>query len=489
MNNGSKHIYRAGIVSYMLLSFYLTSCPLVVEEPAPLEMSGTLSASSMPSSLTIKKVIAIDDTGRVVGEAVPQADKSWSMPAVSEENMRGVFWVEMTSRAGITYYNEGLDVMFVSDWYYTLNVGKTYIPVGSAGEFALIGKDDRHPLNENYVLIRNIRLGGAWTPLCKTSDKAFSGVFDGHNFTISGITLPDNGLYQSIGLFGYVRGGASGLAKIENLNLKVVNSVLTIPAINGQCTGMLAGFAENATFDKITVNGPSQGLTIKRNGGGDFYIGGIVGKITGANSAISRSATLFPIGVEADNGLGAGYIGGIAGYSERTNEFTKCYTTGLTAISNQQSGAYAGGITGYHAGAGSASITECYALGYVSAAGGGDGIAAAGGLVGGGDSNPGGPGLEIKRSLALMNSVSAEHTTAGSASAGGLSGYRLAGTNAAYQLEAMVIKPASAAGAVNGEDAPQPVTALWLGSPPLLWDFQNTWQWDAVKGVPKFLWQ
>jgi hypothetical protein len=450
---------------------------------------------SNPSSWTMNKVIAMDRLGRVIGETVPsKPGMTWSMPSVAEEGQPGIFWVEMSDITGVTHYNEGLEVVFTAGGYYPLNITESNIPLGNASALALIGRDAAHPLNKSYILLRDIRLSGVWKPLCETNAGAFSGRFNGRGFTISGLTLPDNSAYESIGFFGYVRGGS-----ITNLNLKTANRELTVPPVNGQCTGVLAGFAENTVISRVTVSGPSEGLIIRKTGGGDFYAGGIAGKISGASSVISLSAALFSIVVEADS-AGTGYAGGIAGYCDQTgaagsSSIEKCYSTGLTAASNRGGGVFAGGITGYHKKpaplAGTVSITECYASGDVSASG-GAGIAAAGGLVGGCDSAFGASGgLTVERSCVLVNSVSASSITSTLVYAGGLSGYNLAGTGVSYQLDTLKLQPAQAAPAIDAADTigAADISTAWLDSPPLNWDFSGTWKWDAVRGAPKFLWQ
>jgi hypothetical protein len=473
-----------------------------MEKPEPITMRGSLTVNDSFSSWTIKKVIAIDDNGLVIGEAIPSlndTDLVWTMEAVTKENTPGVFWVEMADMAGRMFYNEGMDVMFRSDGYYDLPVTTHYIPVGSASALAKIGRDELYPREGVYTLIRDIGLRGAWEPLCKDSMTAFSGVFDGHDYTIRGIFLPDNSVWQNIGLFGCIIGDGTNPAKtiIRNLNLEIVNRELRVSAVSEQSVGVLAGYVMDAAIDRVTVNGPVGGLIIRKSGGGDFYAGGLAGRILGEPSMISRSAALFSVEADVD-GTGSGYLGGIAGYCGSTGGaggtasviIEKSYSAGLIVLNKKGGSAYAGGLIGCHqtSTAGNAIITECFASGNVSVSGSG-GTLAAGGLTGGSDINAA-PGLVIDRSCALMEAVTASSETAPVVSAGGLSGHQLADSSSTFQLDSVEIKTPAASSVNAGLSVNRSsLGGSWFGEAPLQWDFAETWQWDADVGRLRFQWQ
>jgi hypothetical protein len=494
----------------MALTLCLLACP-VMEKPEPMDMRGTLMVAPAFVSWTMRRVIAMDSTGAVVGETAPVFNNTnyvWTMKAVAEDSTPGVFWIEMIDRTGRMFYSEGTDVRFVPDWTYDLPVTEHYIPVGSASDLAKIGNNALFPRDGKYTLIRNIRLSGIWRPLCDSRATAFSGIFDGHNYTISALVLSGNSDLQNIGLFGCIVGrNAYPLeTRIGNLNLEVANSELRVSSVNELGIGALAGYVENAVIDKVAVNGPVGGVTIIKSGGGDFYAGGLVGKISGENSLISRSAATFSIVVRAES-AGSGYLGGIAGYCESMGGtgilgatkrviIEKAYSTGLIALSKTGGNAYAGGLIGYYQTAPSATINaviaECYASGNVSVYSDNADTLAAGGLVGGSDTDAT-PGLTIERSCALMEAITAE-PAATTLSAGGLSGYRLAplilpaGT---FQLASVLIKPSSVPPAVDADDTVERsvLDGTWFGSAPLMWDLNDTWQWDVDMGRLKFRWQ
>jgi hypothetical protein len=464
----------------------------VIEQPEALTMKGRVLVAAAFANYKITKVIAINTAGRVLGTAVPESGGSyivWSIPILTEENTNGTFWVELTNKiTGKVYYNEGSDERFVSGGHYDLRVNENNLPIKSAADLARIGKDEQFSADERYVLLTDINLSGEWNPIGNNAAEPFSGVFNGRDRTISGITLPSDSAYECLGLFGYVKGNSTAHAQIKNLNLTLSGAELRLSAINEQCIGILAGSIEDTLVEKVSVNGPRQGLKISKTGGGDFYIGGIAGKISGSSS-ISRSSVLFPLEADTDSS-GKGYIGGIAGYSKQAGNgiilLNKCYNTGLVAINNDGQGVYAGGILGYHENISCiktvSTVEECYARNGVSASGGGAGTVSAGGLIGGATEY----GLAGSRSCALMLSVSA---SAPLMSAGGFSGYKLAGSLDCYQLDGMEIKPASSpfavnAGAIAQRDIDETLFLKILG-----WDFRHTWRWDSSTGCPKFMWQ
>jgi hypothetical protein len=467
----------------------------VTEQPEALRMEGRIFVNSNFSKYWIMtKVIAINANGIVLGETVPKSngvELVWYMPVSTYENTTGTFWVELTHETtGKVYYNEGSNEKFISGGHYDLRVNESNIPIKSVSDLALIGKSEKFPLNESYVLLRNLNLGGEWEPIGKDYDEPFSGVFNGCDRSISGITLPNGSSFEYIGLFGYVKGSAETHARIKNLNLNLSGTELNLSTISGQCIGILAGAIENALIEKVNVNGPAKGLRISKPGGGDFYIGGIAGKIAGSSS-ISSSSMLLPFEANAD-GTGRGYIGGIAGYSKQTDGIillNKCYNSGLVSINNNGQGAFAGGILGYHenkpgAAAIVSTVYECYARNGISASG-GAGTVAAGGVIGGAT----GYGLAGSTSCALMVSVSAYAAASATAYAGGLSGYNLANQTECYQLDITEIKPASTAPAVNAGTIAQTAVTEALFRTTLGWDFDRTWRWDASINYPKFMWQ
>ena len=167
---------------------------------------------------------------------------------------------------------------------------------------------------KTFILNCSPTLDAAWTPI-GTADKSFSGIFDGNNNTISGLSVSGNA--DNKGLFGYVVNG-------EILNLNV--------------TGTVAG---------------------KNN------VGGICGYINGSNS--SNYARIINCTFNGTASASVSYAGGIAGRNENYSSISKCMVAGsVSAVTS-----YAGGISGYsHSTTTSAldSISSCTNAAEVSSA-------------------------------------------------------------------------------------------------------------------------
>ena len=182
------------------------------------------------------------------------------------------------------------------------------------------------------------------TPLYE--EKAFKGVFDGGEKTISGIVVNTSDA-EAVGLFGNVF--YPGIIK----NVKMTNCSFTgnycVGAICGECNGGSAGEHKDVQWGIFDCEvGSNVTVTAATSGEGEdalpgWYAGGIVGdlkvsRVTGCISAATVS--------------GAEYVGGIAGSISHDKDaagspygsLTDCFYTGnsVTATENK----YAGTIVG-----------------------------------------------------------------------------------------------------------------------------------------------
>ncbi len=171
-----------------------------------------------------------------------------------------------------------------------------------------------------YFLTEDIDLSDAsWTPLC-SQDKPFSGIFDGNNHKITGMTVSDT--VNACGLFSYVCGG-----KIQSLTLSGTAS--------GSIAGLIAGKISKGEVVDCTVEG-----TVTSS----FFGGGIVGQICGSAVTVSdctSNATL--VGTGSDTG--ELHLGGVVGALYGTGHVVSdCKFTGTL----KPTGAtlHAGGIAG-----------------------------------------------------------------------------------------------------------------------------------------------
>ncbi len=251
-----------------------------------------------------------------------------------------------------------------------------------------------------FVLTKDLDLKGSeenkWEPIgIGDNSAAFQGVFDGANYTISGLYINGNSNGSSYGLFSTVTDGCT----IKNITIE--GEVTNTYKIQ---TAGIAGYAKNATFEnchnKASVNGGEYAggivgysspygtntITNCSNSGdiqsfGDFA-GGIAGKIFGkdnntittitncSNSGYISAKDQYVGGLVGANAGGAiynsyntgevkgsSYVGGLAGINEIYNSFSavieNCYTS--AKVSGESN------IVGLAIGKNdSATITSCY---------------------------------------------------------------------------------------------------------------------------------
>ena len=221
------------------------------------------------------------------------------------------------------------------------------IAIYSQADMAKIGVAGTHPLSAAYLLANDITLEN-WFPI--GDDAApFTGVFDGNGkkITLTGFDGAAVSGKTCIGIFGYVK-GTSTKAAIKNLTIQSsVDAAGTAQAI-----GLVAGYAEMAVIENITLTGTFAYASPNTN-----YAGGAVGWIRGEGTIIKncnsdvtmnivpgQSVTLIP-GV-----LNYSYVGGFAGIFTDGAGIENCHNSGdviADNAANDTSGqVFAGGIAG-----------------------------------------------------------------------------------------------------------------------------------------------
>ena len=325
-------------------------------------------------------------------------------------------------------------------------------------------------LDKNFRLYENINMSkqGNWTPVAvdfvedSYSTPYFSGIFDGNNKIIKGLTVND-AIYA--GLFGAIIGGtiknlgmedvnitgtgyAGGIVAretsikdfLENMNSRIENCYVTGNVSGEYAVGGILG----ASNDRITI----ENCYFSGNIIGDHSVGGIVGNNNGGTiESCYFSGTIS----------GVNTIGGIAGNGGIVKN---CYTTGnINGIENQ-----IGGIMGQ----GSGTIQNCYSTADVS------GDYEVGGIVGRGD----GSGTTIEHCYALNGSITVTNFGVG----------RIIGSNGNttynYALETMLVNGSTVPGGNNNsndgeniskEDAIDSILNHYESN---TWDFSNIWVFD-----------
>lgn len=235
----------------------------------------------------------------------------------------------------------------------------TSVPSGYTGIYNASQLNNiRSNLSGKYILMNNIDLSsyGYWTPIGSNYDTAFTGVFDGNQYTITGMSIfmsAEEILY--CGLFGY-----SLEATIKNTGF--VNSQITAVVESSTLqnkylyAGIIVGSNDNGTVTNCFAN---KGNINARSGAGTCYIyaGGITGENYNGNISLC-----YNTGYVGSYSQYAAYSGGIAGISYNT--IAKCYNFGAVSSESAKYYATSGGIIGYGEGG---NIDDCFNNGNVSA--------------------------------------------------------------------------------------------------------------------------
>ena len=241
---------------------------------------------------------------------------------------------------------------------------------------------------KTVVLLRNLDLSGSeWTPIGQKSGNKFSGVFDGKNFKVEGMTISNTTEIQNsdtfdgyAAFFGAINGGtvknlsvygsvnsknAAGVVARVDGNSSVINchnyATVTAPS-SGKAGGVIC--LTNAAA--ISVQNCTNSGTVS---GGNSGTAGIVG-YANAGVTISDCSNFGNIGDESCR-----YSGGIVGYAtgdNATGSITKCSNSGII-VAHEECGGIVGIITG------SQNVSDCTNTQSVK----GTDTAFSGGIVGG----------------------------------------------------------------------------------------------------------
>ena len=185
-------------------------------------------------------------------------------------------------------------------------------------------------INENVLNDGSLNTNSSfreWTPIGTNPNSAYTGTFDGNDFTISGLYYNGSGKY--VGLFGYV--GSSGQVKNVNIVDSSLNSSNWMVSVGGVCGYNNEGTITNCSFAG-TVTGSVTGT----------YVGGVCG--CNYNGTITNCCNTGSV-------TGTGNAGGLCGRNYST--ITNCYNTGTITGTGE-----VGGVCGRNGG----TITNCYWL-------------------------------------------------------------------------------------------------------------------------------
>lgn len=224
-------------------------------------------------------------------------------------------------------------------------------------------------LNSN-VLAEDGSLNGdgsgfsVWTPIGRTNDVMYEGVFDGAGHTIRGLyyndaTKTDDKVNYYIGLFGQTK----GIVKNTTLADSYLNAYANVAGIAGICEGSVMNCHNEATIrGKTSVAGiVGQSRTgfheisnCSNRGAvsGESLAGGILGGAANYNGRASI-INCYNLGTISCNNNS----GGIVGFEFTGNDMTNCYNAGKIVIQGEAK--EVGGLIGRLVG----NITNCYNIG------------------------------------------------------------------------------------------------------------------------------
>ena len=199
-------------------------------------------------------------------------------------------------------------------------------------------KEGESVLKANGTLSDNASNFTQWTPI-GTSEKPYTGTFDGNGYTIRGLYFNDEST-EYVGLFGYI----DESAKVQNVG--VVDSYFK----GCQYVGGVVGYNFNGTVSNSYNTGSVSGET---------FVGGVVGKNEGSVSNVYNTGSVSESGND---------VGGVVGNNFGT--VSNAYNTGSVSGSGDD----VGGVVGYSF---NGTVSNVYNTGSVS----GNGVGV-GGVVG-----------------------------------------------------------------------------------------------------------
>jgi len=184
--------------------------------------------------------------------------------------------------------------------------------------------------SEHFLLTSDIIIGDNWEPIGSNINNAFSGNFDGNNYTIKSLIYNDSQTINSyLGLFGVINN-----ATISNLRISNVSYNLDLQNYNNQLfAGALAGSIINSTISNVITKG---NITIN-NATENIYLGGLAGNVEDSNiETIENNAS-----ITVNNSVEV-YVGGLTGTSNNVGIQTSYNKANLTV--NNSSNTYLGGL-------------------------------------------------------------------------------------------------------------------------------------------------
>ena len=299
----------------------------------------------------------------------------------------------------------------------------------------------QYNLSAHYVLINDINCsdtvnwnsGHGFKPVGAYSNP-FTGVFDGNNYTITGLYMNWPTQYRNVGLFGSLSGAEIVNVGLENVDIRGYNSY------SGSTGGLSGHTKESTTVTNCYSTGKVHGFD---------HVGGLLGQIY--DTVVEYSFSSVDVS-------GTNSIGGLIG-QHWSGSIAMCYATSNVTGTQLVGGLVAQNLDKAH-------IINSYATGSVN------GTILVGGLTG-----------QNKDGSEIINSYSTGKVTGGS-DTGGLVGRNEGSTINNSYWDHETSGQASSAGGTGKTSAEMKQKSTFAD-----WDFENVWNITAGinYGYPYFI--
>ena len=189
----------------------------------------------------------------------------------------------------------------------------------------------------------------AWVPIGNSTTNLFCGKFDGDHHFIDNISI--TGSYTYAGLFG-----------ITGENVRIANlGVKSEIDINSSGSGYHGGIIGRLSGANTHIENCYNTGSVYSHLTNYSYAGGIVGYLDGPDARINNCYNTQIVSAHSSNSSYASYSGGIVGYCKLSLTVVDCYNTGNISSSGILS---SGGIVGYCDS--SLNVSNCYNTGDIS---------------------------------------------------------------------------------------------------------------------------
>ena len=270
--------------------------------------------------------------------------------------------------------NPGAPIEFdaeVKDWVETIPSIDNTLVVASAEDFATIA--EMLEAGEDFtgktvslagdIDLAATRSASNWTPI-GTSEKPFTGTFDGKGYSIKNLTLVESEAKEGkayIGFFGYAKDATIKNVTFENVNINI--PCLDIDHSQGHIGAVAGSLEGTSTIENVTVKGDiTVYATQSANGASRVAV------IAGGNSY--GNVTMKNVHVVANEGsslIANNNVGALAGQLQGKMVFENC-SSNINVIANKF---FAGGLVGIAAG--DSYIKNCHTTGDVAVVAGREG--------------------------------------------------------------------------------------------------------------------